>query len=118
MKHQNGKRKLNLKYPHRTAMLRNQAIHLITYGHLVSTKARVKETQRFVEKLVTLARQGNEFNIRRRVLALLPYKQEALLKLFHEIAVKYVGRPGGYTRVIPMGRRTSDTAEIARLEWV
>ncbi len=118
MRHQNGKRKLNLKYPHRVALLRNQAISLILQGHLVSTKARVKETQRFVEKLVTLARQGNHFNIRRRLLALLPYKQEALLKLLNEIAVNYVSRPGGYTRVISLGRRPSDTAEIARLEWV
>jgi len=118
MMHQNGKRKLNMKYPHRTAVLRNQAIHLITYGHLVSTKARVKEVQRFVEKLVTIARKGNDFNSRRRALSIIPYKEEALLKLFKEIAPKYVERPGGYTRVIPMGRRASDTATIARLEWV
>jgi large subunit ribosomal protein L17 len=49
---------------------------------------------------------------------MLPYKQEALLKLFNEIAPRYVSRPGGYTRTIPMGKRTSDTATIARLEWV
>lgn len=118
MNHQNGKKKLNLKYPHRVALLRNQAIHLITYGHLVSTRARVKETQRFVEKLVTLAREGNTFNVRRRVLALIPYKEEAIIKLFQEIAPQYVSRPGGYTRVILLGRRPSDTAKIARLEWV
>ena len=118
MMHQNGKQKLNRRYPHRTALLRNQAIHLITYGVLVTTKARVKEVQRFVEKLVTIARVGNLFNARRRALALLPYKQEALLKLFNEIAPKYVNRPGGYTRTIPMGRRMSDTAVISRLEWV
>lgn len=49
---------------------------------------------------------------------MLPYKEEALIKLFTEIAPKYVERPGGYTRVIPMGKRSSDTATIARLEWV
>ncbi len=118
MNHQNGRRKLNLKGPHRTAMLRNQVIHLITYGHLTTTKARVKEVQKFAEKMVTLARGGNDFNARRRALSLLPYKQEALVKLFTEIAPRYVDRPGGYTRVIPMGRRASDTAPIARLEWV
>lgn len=118
MMHQNGRKKLNLKSSHRTAMLRNQVIHLITYGHLVSTRARVKEVQRFAEKVVTIARQGNNFNARRRVHALLPYKKEAVIKMFNEIAPEYVERPGGYTRVIPLGRRVSDTATIARLEWV
>ena len=48
----------------------------------------------------------------------MPYKEEAFVKLFNEIAPKYVSRPGGYTRVIPMGKRMSDTAAVARLEWV
>lgn len=118
MMHQNGRKKLNLKPSHRRSLLRNQAIHLITFGTLTSTKARVKEVQRFVEKLVTIARVGNEFNARRRALSLLPYKQEALVKLFKEIAPQYLNRQGGYTRVIPLGRRASDTAQIAKLEWV
>jgi large subunit ribosomal protein L17 len=118
MVHQNGRKKLNLKAPHRRAMLRNQAIHLIKYGHLVTTKARIKETQRLVERVITIARVGNEFNARRRVQSLLPYDAAAVIKLFKEIAPQYVSRPGGYTRVIPMGKRMSDTATIARLEWV
>ena len=118
MKHQNGRKKLNLKGPHRRAMLRNQVIHLITYGKLVSTKTTVKEVQRLAEKLVTVAREGNHFNARRRAKAMLPYKEEALIKLFMEIAPKYVSSPGGYTRIIPMGRRQGDTATIAQLEWV
>jgi large subunit ribosomal protein L17 len=118
MKHQIDRKKLNLKPAHRRSLLRNQAIHLITYGHLVTTKARIKEVQRFVESLVTMARVGSDFNAIRRVQAKLPYKKEALVKLFEEIAPKYVQRPGGYTRVINMGRRMSDTAPVARLEWV
>lgn len=118
MVHQNGRKKLNLKAPHRRALLRNQAIHLINYGHLVSTKARIKETQRLVEHAVTIAREGNTFNARRRVHALLPYDVDAVLKLFKDIAPKYVSRPGGYTRTIPLGKRMSDTATITRLEWV
>lgn len=118
MKHQIDNKKLNRKPSHRRALLRNQAIHLITYGHLVTTKARVKEVQRLVERLVTMARVGKDMNTIRRVQALLPYKKEALVKLFDDIAPKYVQRPGGYTRVIPMGRRPSDTAVVARLEWV
>lgn len=118
MKHQYGRKKLNKASPHRRAMLRNQVITLITFGHLVTTKARVKEVKRLAEKLVTIAREGNNFNTRRRAKAMLPYKEEALVKLFTDIAPRYVSRPGGYTRIIPLGRRTSDTAMIARLEWV
>ena len=118
MNHQNGRKKLNLTAPHRRALIRNQAILLITEGSLVSTKARVKEVRRFAEKLVTLAREGNTFNARRRAKALLPYKEEALVKLLTEIAPRYVNRPGGYTRIISLGRRVSDTAEVAKLEWV
>ncbi len=118
MRHQNGRKKLNVKPAHKRSLMRNQVIHLITYGALVTTKARVKEVRKLAEKLVTIARVGNEFNARRRAQALLPYKQEALLKLFTEIAPRYVDRPGGYTRIINMGKRVSDTATVARLEWV
>lgn len=118
MRHQNDRKKLNLKSSHRKALLRNQVIQLIENGHLTTTKAHVKEVRRLAEKLVTIARVGNEFNPRRRAKQLLPYKDTALVKLFKEIAPKYVDRPGGYTRIIPMGRRASDTAIIARLEWV
>ncbi len=118
MMHQSGRKKLNMKSPHRKAVLRNQVLHLIEYGHLVTTKPRIKEVRRLAEKVVTLAREGNTFNARRRVQALLPYKQKMVIKLFQEIAPRYIDRPGGYTRIIPLGRRVSDTAPIARLEWV
>jgi large subunit ribosomal protein L17 len=118
MRHQNGRRKLNLKPAHKRSMLRNQMISLITYGHVVSTKTCIKELRRFAEKIVTVAREGNDFNVRRRVNALLPYDAAVARKLVVEIAPRYVERPGGYTRIIPLGRRVSDTADIARLEWV
>ncbi len=118
MRHQHGRKKLNVAPAHKKALLRNQTISFITYGHLVTTKAVAKEVKRFAEKLVTIAREGNTFNARRRAKALLPYKDEALIKLFQEIAPKYVNRPGGYTRLISLGRRPSDTALIAKLEWV
>jgi large subunit ribosomal protein L17 len=118
MRHQNARKKLNLKSSHRRALLRNQVIHLITYGHLITTKAHVKEVRKLAEKLVTLARKGADFNNWRTAKAALPYKDEALHKLFKEIAPQYVDRPGGYTRIIPMGKRISDTAQIAKLEWV
>jgi large subunit ribosomal protein L17 len=118
MKHQIGKKKLNLKPPHKRSLLRNQVILLIENGHLVTTKARAKEVKKLAEQLITLARKGNTFEIRRRAKMLLPYKDAALTKLFTEIAPNYTERPGGYTRIIPLGKRVSDTATIARLEWV
>ncbi len=118
MNHQIGKKKLNRKAPHRRAMLRNQAIHLINYGILQTTKARVKEVQKIVEKLVTIARKGYDFNTIRRIQKELPYDKKAVKKLIKEIAPNYTERPGGYTRVIPLGKRPSDTATISRLEWV
>ena len=118
MNHQNGRKALNLREGHRKALLRNQVIHLINFGCLQTTKARVKEVQRLAEKIVTISRQGYDFNTIRRIKQLLPYDEVAVVKMIKEIAPKYVNRPGGYTRVIPLGRRASDTATVARLEWV
>ena len=118
MKHQSGRKKLNLSGSHRKALLRNQVIHLITYGHLVTTKAQVKEVRRLAERLITIAREGNTFNARRRAKAMLPYKDSALVKLFIDIAPKYINRPGGYTRIRSLGQRVSDTEPMSRLEWV
>jgi large subunit ribosomal protein L17 len=118
MMHQNGRKKLNVKSGHRKALLRNQVIHLINYGFLQTGKVQVKEVQRVAERIVTVARTGYDFNTIRRIKQLLPYDDAAVTKLIKEIAPKYVGRQGGYTRVISLGRRVSDTAPIARLEWV
>ena len=118
MKHQCGRKKLNRKPAHKKAMIRNQVIHLINYGFLQTTKARVKEVQKTAEKLVTVARHGWDFNTIRKVKQALPYNEKAVEKLIKEIAPKYSTRQGGYTRVIPLGQRVSDTAKIARLEWV
>lgn len=118
MNHQSGRKKLNLRGDHRKSLLRNQVIHLINFGCLQTTKVRIKEVQRIAEKIVTISRQGYDFNTIRRVKQLLPYDEAAVVKMIKEIAPKYINRPGGYTRVIPLGRRTSDTATVARLEWV
>jgi large subunit ribosomal protein L17 len=118
MNHQSGRYKLNMKGSHRIAVLRNQVIQLIVHGCLTSPKPRIKQTQKLAERVVTIAREGNTFNARRRVQALLPYNSKAVIRLFQEIAPKYADRNGGYTRVVSLGRRASDTAPVARLEWV
>src|ERR1700689_3575910 len=104
MNHQNGRKKLNLKSGHRKALLRNQTIHFIKFGFLQTTKAKVKEVQRFAEKIITVSREGYNFNTIRRVKQILPYDDAAVKKLIQEIAPKYIDRPGGYTRVIPLGK--------------
>ncbi len=118
MNHQSGRSKLNLPGPHRRALLRNQVLTLIETGQLITTKARAREVRRMAEKLVTLARKGNTFEFRRRAQSILPYNVAVVGKLFTEIAPRYIHRPGGYTRIIPLGRRASDTASMAKLEWV
>lgn len=118
MKHQIDRKKLNVKPAHKKALLRNQAIHLITYGHLTTKKTVAKEVQRFIEKIITITRAGENFNTIRRVKSLLPYKNEAVVNLFKTVAPRYTDRNGGYTRVISLGRRMSDTCPLARLEWV
>jgi len=118
MNHQKGRKKLNRRSSHRKALLRNQVIHFINYGFLQTTKVRAKAVQRIAEKVVTISRKGYDFNTIRRVKQLLPYDDQAVTKMIKEIAPKYMSRSGGYTRVIPLGKRKSDTATIARLEWV
>ncbi|MBP7854841.1 50S ribosomal protein L17 [Candidatus Babeliales bacterium] len=119
MRHLKARKKLNLKSSHRKAYLRNQVINLINYGHITLPLATAKEVRRFAEKMVTLVAKGNaDFNVRRRAKQLLPYSEVAIEKLFTEIAPAYVSRPGGYTRVLRLGRRAADSAVMARLQWV
>jgi len=118
MRHLKGRKKLNRRPAHRRAMLRNQVMNLILYGSLTTTKPRVKEVRRLAERMVTIARKGNTFHARRKARMMLPYSEKALDKLFTEIAPRYVQRPGGYTRMIPLGQRISDTAPMAKLTWV
>lgn len=118
MRHLRDKKKLNLKSAHRKSYLRNQVIHLINYGHITTSLAAAKEIRRFAEKMVTLAAKGSDFNTKRRAKQLLPYSDAALKKLFVEVAPQYTNRPGGYTRILRLGTRASDSANMARLQWV
>lgn len=118
MRHLSGKKKLNLKHSHRKAYMRNQVIHLINYGHITVSLAAAKEVKRFAEKMVTLAIKGRNFNTIRRAKQLLPYSDIAVEKLFADVAPGYTNRPGGYTRILRLGKRASDSASMARLQWV
>ena len=109
-------RKLGRPTDHRKAMLRNQVTSLLRSEKIETTVTRAKETKRMAEKMITLAKRG-DLHARRQVLAYV-YDEEVVKKLFDEIAPKYAERNGGYTRVLKMGPRRGDGAEMAILELV
>jgi large subunit ribosomal protein L17 len=110
---------------HRIAMLRNQATALLRHEHLVTTVPRAKELRPFVERLITIAKRGlaaNEANGRtltaRRLVMQDVQDRAVVTKLFDTLAPRFEGRPGGYTRLLRLGYRKGDSAEIAQVELV
>ena len=109
-------RKLGRPTDHRKAMLRNLVTSLLRSERIQTTVTRAKETQRMAERMITLAKRG-DLNARRQVLAYV-YDEDVVTKLFDEIGPRYAERNGGYTRVLKIGPRRGDAAEIAILELV
>lgn len=122
MIHRRKGRKLKRTASHRKALLSNLAISLIKHKKIKTTLAKAKELRMFVESLITKSRKaltgdGYGVHLRREVNSYLQ-DREAIKTLFKEIAPKVTDRPGGYTRVLKMGRRLGDSAEIALIELV
>ena len=111
-----GHRKLGRPTAHRKAMLRNQVTDLLREGRITTTVTRAKETRRMAEKMVTLGKRG-DLHARRQALAYI-YDEDVVTELFDNIAPKYAERNGGYTRILKLGKRQGDTAEMAFLELV
>ena len=109
-------RKLGRRADHRKSMLRNQVQSLIENGKIETTLTRAKETRRVAEKMITLGKRG-DLHARRQALAYI-YKTETVHKLFEEISPLYKERNGGYTRILKLGPRQGDAAEMAILELV
>ena len=109
-------RKLGRPTDHRKAMLRNQVTSLLRNGRIETTVTRAKETKRMADKMITLGKRG-DLHARRQALAYI-YDEDVVKKLFDEIAPKYADRNGGYTRVLKLGPRRGDGAEMAILELV
>ena len=109
-------RKLGRSTPHRKAMLRNQVTSLLREGKIETTVTRAKETKRMAEKMITLGKRG-DLHARRQALSYI-YDKEVVKSLFDEIAPKYAERNGGYTRILRVGPRRGDGAEVAILELV
>jgi large subunit ribosomal protein L17 len=103
-------------------MLRNQAHALLQHGHIETTVPKAKELRPFVERLITIAKRAvvdgsaiRALNARREILRDIP-DRDIVSKLFTDIAPRYVSRPGGYTRLLRVGFRQGDAAEIAQVE--
>ena len=111
-----GTRKLGLLTAQRKAMLRNMVTSFLENGRIETTVTRAKEAQSMAEKMITLGKT-NTLHSRRQALEFIT-KEDVVTKLFSEIAPKYAERNGGYTRILKLGPRRGDSAEMAILELV
>jgi large subunit ribosomal protein L17 len=116
MRHQNKTVKLGRSQAHRDALLANQVCSLIIHQRIRTTLAKAKAARPLAEKMVTLGKKGT-LHARRTAAAYL-HQADAVKKLFNEIAPRSATRSGGYTRIVKLGARKSDSAPMAVLEWV
>lgn len=116
MRHRITGRRLGRDSAHRRALFRNQVADLLRYDAITTTEAKAKETRSLAEKMITLAKEGS-LHSRRQALAFV-YDDKVVGKLFAELAERYRDRPGGYTRILHLGRRQGDGASMVRLELV
>lgn len=116
MRHQKKTLKLGLTAAHRKALLANQVCSLIEHQRIKTTLAKAKAVRPLAEKMVTLGKKGS-LHARRTALAVLRQKN-AVKKLFEDIAPRSADRNGGYTRIVKLGARKSDSAPVAFIEWV
>jgi large subunit ribosomal protein L17 len=110
-------RKLGRKMGPRLALYRNLTVSVLRYERVRTTEAKAKEVQGRIEKAITLAKRG-DLSARRAVVSEFPNEPLVVTKLFDEIAPKYADRTSGYTRIVKIGPRAGDNAEIVQLELV
>lgn len=116
MRHQKKTVRLGRKAEHRKALLANQVCSLIQHQRIKTTLAKAKAVRPIAEKMVTLGKDGS-IHARRMAFATLRQK-DAVKKLFDQIAPASTERSGGYTRIVRLGQRKSDSASMAFIEWV
>jgi large subunit ribosomal protein L17 len=116
MRHQKRGRKFNMAVDQRRALLSGLAVAVLTHEKVRTGEARAKEVRSLVEQVITLGKRG-DLAARRQAIALLRNKQ-IVYKLFNDIAPRYADRAGGYTRIIKLGPRAGDGAEMVYLELV
>ncbi len=116
MRHLKAGRRLARTTEHRKAMLRNMITQLLEHERIETTQAKAKEARQWAEKIITLAKRG-DLHARRQTLEVVRTKK-AMVKLFGELKERFQDRPGGYTRIIPLGFRVGDGAPVSILELV
>ena len=117
MRHQKTRHKLSRDSAHRKALLANLCKEIIQHERIKTSEAKAKAVKPEVEQLITLAKRG-DLHARRQALATLHNDKFIVHKLFEEVAPRYVERPGGYTRIVKLGPRRSDSTEMVYLELV
>jgi len=116
MRHQRAGRKLGRDAAHRKALYANLTASLIEHGRIKTTVAKAKEVRPVAEEMITLGRRG-DVPARRQALKFLR-SQDVVHKLFSEFGPRFTDRPGGYSRIVKLGPRQGDAAEMAYLELV
>jgi large subunit ribosomal protein L17 len=117
MAHRIDGRKLSRKHGPRLALYKNLTVSVLRYERIKTTEAKAKEVRGRVERMITLAKRG-DLTARRAVIAEFPNEPLVINKLFDEIAPKYADRNSGFTRIIRLGERRGDAAEMVQLELV
>jgi large subunit ribosomal protein L17 len=117
MRHGRKRHKLSRDAAHRKALLKNLSRDLLEHERIRTSQAKAKAVKPEVEKLITLAKRG-DLHARRQALSALGQDRFLVHKLFEEVAPRYAERPGGYTRIVKLGPRRSDSTEMVFLELV
>jgi large subunit ribosomal protein L17 len=117
MRHQKKRNKLSRDSAHRKALFMNLSRQVFQHERIETTEAKAKAVKPEVEKLITLAKRG-DLHARRQALAALGQDKFVVYKLFEELAPRYADRNGGYTRILKLGPRKSDSTEMVYLELV
>ena len=117
MRHGKNRHKLSRDAAHRKSLLKNLSRDLIEHERIKTSQAKAKAVKPEVEKLITLAKRG-DLHARRQALSTLGQDRFVVHKLFEEVAPRYAERPGGYTRIVKLGPRRSDSTEMVYLELV
>lgn len=117
MRHAKKRNKLGRDSAHRKALLSNLSKEIIEHERIKTSQAKAKAAKPEIEKLITLGKRG-DLHARRQALSALRQDKFAVHKLFEEIAPRYAEREGGYTRIVKIGPRKSDSTEMVFLELV
>lgn len=116
MRHRKNTFKLGMRPSHRNAVVANQVASLILHGKIKTTLEKAKGVKRIAERMVTIAKKGDLHH--RRIAISKIHDNQAVSRLFSDIAPKFTNRNGGYTRIIKLGSRRGDAAEVCLLQWV